>query len=66
MPTLKELRESIPLSTRELAKEASVSQFTIVRLENSRNKPQAATVRALVRAFNKHLQQKITAKDIQW
>lgn len=68
MTALKQVRESIPLSIRELAKEANVAHVTIIRLEKEGRikKPQAATIRAIVKALNKHLDKKITAKDIQF
>ena len=53
MPTLKELRLSIPLSQEELAEKSGVNRSTISAIENGhrRTRPWPATVRALAKAL---------------
>jgi predicted transcriptional regulator len=66
LSTLKEWRDSVPLSTRELANQAHISQPTIIRIENGQHKPRAATIRAILGVLNKYIKPKITVKDVRW
>jgi transcriptional regulator with XRE-family HTH domain len=51
MPTLKELRESQFMSTRDLAEKADISPNTVNRLELGLQKPNFKTIRILAKAL---------------
>jgi predicted transcriptional regulator len=64
LPTLRELREMYYISRRELANLADVSESTIVRMEDSKNKTTYDVAKKVVEALSGKIEQTITLKDI--
>jgi predicted transcriptional regulator len=64
VPTLRELREQYFISRRELAQLADVSESTIVRMEDSRNKTTHDVAKKVVEALSERIEKPITLGDV--
>jgi predicted transcriptional regulator len=64
LPTLRELREKYYISRRELASLADVSESTIVRMEDSKNKTTYDVAQKVVEALSGRIEKTITLSDV--
>lgn len=65
MPTLKEIREKYYISRRELGNLAGVSESTIVRIEDAKNKTTYSVAKKIVEALSKRTGQQIDINSIE-
>jgi len=64
MATLREIREQYFISRRELAQLADVSESTIVRMEDSKNKTTHDVAKKVVEALSERIEKPMTLNDV--